>query len=46
LTRARERRGGQAGKENIGTNVYVDGREAGSFLLPVDQQIYGANSTS
>jgi hypothetical protein len=30
----------------MGTNVCVDGRGAGSFLLPVDQQIYGADSTS
>ena len=35
----------QAGKENIGTNVYVDGRGAGSFLLTIDQQIDVADST-
>jgi hypothetical protein len=30
----------------MGTKVYVDAREARDFLLPVDQQIDGADSTS
>jgi hypothetical protein len=40
----RNRRREQAGKENIGTNVDVDAGGAGNFLLPVDQQIDGADS--